>query len=125
MPKKAVIEIFKHVRPVTVGTAIITAIEKVLAKQYYMEAEERRWFHQNQYGFRSHYSIGLLLSDMKKMIARRRNEVFTLIQTDQSNAFGSPDVEAILKELDEKVSDGAHDLRNIKLHPVDLRKAPA
>ena len=32
------------------------------------------------------------------------------IQTDQSNAFGSPDVEAILRELDDKISDGAHDL---------------
>ena len=110
VPKTEIIQIFKHVRPVTIGTAMITAVEKVLAKQYYMAAEEKRWFHPQQYGFRSSYSIGLLHSDLKKIIARREHEVFALVQTDQSNAFGSPDVEAILKELDDKITDGAHDL---------------
>ena len=110
VPKTEIIQIFKHVRPVTIGTAMVTATEKALAKQYYMAAEEKRWFHPQQYGFRSSYSIGLLHSDLKKIIARREHEVFALVQTDQSNAFGSPDVEAILRELDDRITDGAHDL---------------
>ena len=110
VPKKPVIKIYKEVRPVTVSSALANIVEKVLAKQFYGGSEARKWLHDNQFGFRSSYSIGLLISKMRKIIAKRTRKLFAVIQTDQSNAFGSPDVEAILEELNDKLSDGAFDL---------------
>ena len=109
VPKKPVIEIYKHLRPVTISSALVNILEKVLAKMFYRGCEILKWLHPNQYGFRSAYGIGMLISDMKKMVARRKGEFFVVIQTDQSNAFGSPDIEAILKELNDRISDGAFD----------------
>ena len=100
----------KHIRPVTVSAAIANVIEKCLAKQFYAGCERKGWFDKDQYGFRSNYSIGYLISNMRKYIARRRCQFWAICQTDQSNAFGSPDIEGILEELDSRLTDGAFDL---------------
>ena len=110
VPKKPVIEIMKHIRPVTVSSALANIFEKVLAKMFYAGCETKGWFDKDQYGFRSSYSIGYLISNMKKYIARRKCKFWAVCQTDQSNAFGSPDIEGILEELNSRLSDGAFDL---------------
>ena len=110
VPKKPVIEIMKHIRPVTVSAAIANVFEKCLAKQFYAGCENKGWFDKDQYGFRSNYSIGYLISNMRKYVARRRCRFWAICQTDQSNAFGSPDIEGILEELDSRLTDGAFDL---------------
>ena len=110
VPKKPVIEIMKHIRPVTVSSALANIFEKVLAKMFYAGCETKGWFNKDQYGFRSSYSIGYLISNMKKYIARRKCEFWAVCQTDQSNAFGSPDIEGILEELNDRLTDGAFDL---------------
>ena len=64
---------------------------------YHLESEN--YFNNNQFGFRIKYSIGSLISKMRRTIINTPFKYYAVIQTDLSNAFGSSDTELILSKL--------------------------
>ena len=101
---------YKQYRPVSVSSQATNNVEKILCLKYYRYAEEIGKFHWLQFGFRAHFSIGYLLSELRKTIARREEGLYGILLTDLSNAFGSPDTEIVLKEFQKGLTERSYKL---------------
>ena len=116
VPKKPIITELKNLRPVGVSNTWCNIVEKAFTKQFSFHAEQHDYFHRNQYGFRACFSIGNLISDLKKCVFRTKKKFFALIQTDLSNAFGSSDTEIILNRFLDKLDHNSYNfLKNFLL----------
>ena len=108
--KKPIISSLKDLRPVTVSNCLANLVEKIMTKWLYRHAEENGWLHELQSGFRSGYSIGQLISRMRKTFARSVDTKKCVLLTDLSNAFGSPDTELIINHLRSRLTKQTTDL---------------
>ena len=107
LKKKPVPTSYKQYRPVAVSEQFANNSEQMVCTKYYKWAEEVKKFDDKQFGFRAHYSIGYLISEMRKMLARREKGWYSILLTDLSNAFGSPDTEIVLEEFQKGLSKAA------------------
>ena len=80
-------------------------------KKVHSPRREKWVFHENLYGFRSRFSIGCLISNLKHHVFSTKHNFYEILQTDLSNAFGPSDTE-ILIEL----------ARNLTLDPINFWK---
>ena len=73
--------------------------DRINTIRYYKYCEDNNIFDDRQCGFRANYSIGYLISELRKTVARRRGRLYSVLLTDLSNAFGSSDTEIILEKF--------------------------
>ena len=103
---------YSKLRPVSVSNNSVNDIEQIHTLRYYKFCEDNHIFNDRQFGFRSSYSIGYLISELRKCIARQKKKYFSVLLTDLSNAFGSSDTEIILSKFVDDL--GAQEYKLIK-----------
>ena len=77
--KKLIISELKNLRPVGVSNTGCNIVEKKITEHFSFYVEQHDYIHKNQFGFKASFSIGNLISDVKKCFFRTKNKFFALI----------------------------------------------